>query len=101
GAEVTRLVRGEPGAGDVSWKPAAGAIDTGGLEGHDAVVHLAGAGIGDRRWTRAYKQEIVDSRVRGTDMLARALASLARPPAVLASASAGGFYGDRGGEELT
>jgi len=101
GHGVTRLVRADPGPGDVFWDPAAGAVDTGGLEGHDAVVHLAGAGIGDRRWSRAYKREIRDSRTRGTDVLVRALASLDRPPRVLASGSAVGVYGDRGDEELT
>ena len=65
-----------------------------------AVVHLAGAGIGDHRWNDAYKREIVDSRVQGTGLLARTLAGLSRPPAVLVSASAIGWYGDRGDEVL-
>ena len=83
------------------WDPAAGSIDAALLEGHDAAVNLAGAGIGDRRWTAKHKAAIRDSRVQGTDLLARALASLDRPPAVLASGSAVGFYGNRGDEELT
>ena len=83
------------------WDPATGSIDGSALEGHDAAVNLAGAGIGDRRWTAKHKAAIRDSRVRGTDLLARTLAALDRPPAVLASGSAVGFYGDRGDEELT
>ena len=64
-------------------------------------MNLAGAGIGDHRWTDAYKQEILESRVRTTDLLARTLAGLDRKPSVLLSGSAVGFYGDRGDEELT
>jgi uncharacterized protein (TIGR01777 family) len=99
---VTRLVRREPkGDDEARWDPAAGSIDGAALEGHDAAVHLAGVGIGDHRWTPAHKAAVLDSRVRGTTVLSEALASLSRPPAVLASASAVGFYGDRGDEELT
>jgi uncharacterized protein (TIGR01777 family) len=101
GHQVTRLVRRLPGAGEVGWDPVEGTIDAGGLEGHDAVVHLAGAGIGDHRWTKAYKAKVLGSRVHGTSLLARTLATLQRPPAVLASGSGIGFYGDRGDEELT
>ena len=84
-----------------SWDPAAGSIDAGALDGADAVVHLAGAGIGDKRWSAARRHEIVSSRVQSTTLLARTLAGLGRPPAVLVSASAVGYYGDRGDEELT
>jgi uncharacterized protein (TIGR01777 family) len=102
GHRVVRLVRGEPeGADDVRWDPVAGTIDAAGLEGVDAVVHLAGAGIGDKKWTPARKQLILDSRTLGTDLLARTLAGLTRPPKVLLSGSAVGYYGDRGAEELT
>ncbi len=102
GHEVTRLVRRPPTAPDeVRWDPASGTVDRVGLEGHDAVVHLAGAGLGDHRWTNAYKAKVLDSRVAGTSLLAETLASLDRPPAVLASGSAVGYYGDRGDEELT
>ena len=77
GHRVVRLVRGNPEASDdVRWDPAAGTIDAAGLEGVDAVVHLAGAGIGDRRWTEARKRLIVESRTQGTDLLARTLAGL-------------------------
>lgn len=96
GRTVLRLVRRRPTAGDeVRWDPF-GEVDTAALEGVDAVVHLAGAGIGDRRWTSCYKRQIRDSRVEGTRTLARALAAMDRPPAVLVSASGTGFYGDTG-----
>jgi uncharacterized protein (TIGR01777 family) len=99
---VVRLVRGAPeGADDVQWDPDAGTIDAGGLEGVDAVVHLAGAGIGDKKWTPERKELILQSRVRGTGLLARTLAGLQRPPAVMVSGSAVGYYGDRGAEVLT
>lgn len=102
GHRVVRLVRGEPeGADDVRWDPAAGTVDAAGLEGVDAVVHLAGAGIGDKKWTPARKQLVLDSRTQGTNLLATTLAGLTRPPQVLLSGSAVGYYGDRGAEELT
>src|SRR6476646_1958027 len=100
GHRVVRVVRGAPTGDAIAWDPKAGAIDGAGLEGVGAVVHLAGAGIGDRRWNDAYKREIVESRVQGTGLLARTLAGLARPPAVLVSASAIGWYGDRDDEVL-
>jgi uncharacterized protein len=92
---------GAPTAAAIRWNPAAGTIEAAALEGIDAVVHLAGAGIGDRRWSPARKREIRDSRVRGTDLLARTLAELSRPPRVLVSASGVHYYGDGGDEELT
>jgi uncharacterized protein (TIGR01777 family) len=95
------LVRSRPGPGEAAWDPAAGTIEADKLEGHDAVVHLAGVGIGDHRWTDEHKRAVLDSRVQGTGLLARTLAGLSSPPAVLASGSAVGFYGDRGDEELT
>lgn len=102
GHEVVPLVRHPPGPGEVRWDPPAGTVDAAGLEGADAVVHLAGAGIADRRWTEARKAEILDSRVRATTVLADALATLERPPPVLVSGSAVGWYGgDHGDEELT
>ncbi|MGH9229892.1 MAG: TIGR01777 family oxidoreductase [Acidimicrobiales bacterium] len=102
GHTVRPLVRhpsSEPAA--IRWDPAAGTIERDALEGIGAVVHLAGAGIGDKRWSPARKREIRESRARGTELLARTLAGLSRPPAVLVSASAVGYYGDRGDEELT
>lgn len=101
GYEPVRLVRrAARGAGEIAWDPAAGALDPALLAGIDAVVHLAGAGIADARWTPARKHEITDSRVRSTGLLARAMAACERPPAVLVSASAVGWYGDRGDEVL-
>jgi uncharacterized protein (TIGR01777 family) len=100
GHRPVRLVRGSASGDTVTWDPAGGTIDGPSLEGLDAVVHLAGAGIGDHRWTDSYKAEIRDSRVRGTTLLAETLAGLSRPPAVLLSGSAIGVYGDRGDEEL-
>jgi hypothetical protein len=102
GHRVLRLVRGAPeGADDVRWDPDSDTIDATALEGVDAVVHLAGAGIGDKKWTPARKQLVLESRTRGTGLLARTLAGLAKPPRVLLSGSAVGYYGDRGSEELT
>lgn len=89
------------GSTGIHWDPAAGVIDGASLEGVDAVVHLAGEGIAEKRWTDAQKARILDSRVDGTTLLARTLASLNRPPSVLLSGSAIGFYGDRGAAELT
>jgi uncharacterized protein len=102
GHRPVRVVR-RPTAGsdELRWDPDANAIDADALEGIDAVVHLAGAGIGDRRWTPARKRLILESRTKGTDVLARALAGLARKPAVLVSASGVDFYGPHGDEELT
>jgi uncharacterized protein (TIGR01777 family) len=102
GHRVARLVRGAPeGGDDLRWDPDAGTIDTAGLEGIDAVVHLAGAGIGDKKWTAARKQLILQSRTTGTALIAATLAGLDRKPAVLLSGSAVGIYGSRGEEELT
>ncbi|MFB7851927.1 MULTISPECIES: TIGR01777 family oxidoreductase [unclassified Streptomyces] len=97
GHEVVRLVRRPARTGDeVEWDPRRGYVDVAGLVGCDAVVHLAGAGVGDRRWTAAYKREIRDSRVLGTTAIAEAVASLDTPPKVLLSGSAIGYYGDTG-----
>ncbi|MCG7528397.1 TIGR01777 family oxidoreductase [Streptomyces sp. OfavH-34-F] len=97
GHEVVRLVRRPARAGDeVEWDPKRDYVDASGLVGCDAVVHLAGAGVGDHRWTAAYKKEIRDSRVLGTAAIAEAVASLDTPPAVLLSGSAIGFYGETG-----
>jgi uncharacterized protein (TIGR01777 family) len=102
GDEVLRLVRRPAKVDDeVSWDPAGDvAPDPAALDGVDAVVHLAGAGIGDHRWTAAYKQEIRDSRVRSTTLLATTLAGLSRPPRVFLSGSAVGYYGDTGDSEV-
>lgn len=100
GHEVVRLVRRPArGAGEVEWNPAEERIDTPRLEGVDAVVHLAGESVGER-WSDEKKRRIRRSRVQGTRLLAEALASLERRPAVLVSASAIGYYGDRGEQRL-
>jgi len=101
-ASVVRLVRsrGSTAGTDVFWDPLGGTIDKDRLEGIDAVVHLAGENIASGRWTAKRKALIRDSRVRGTGTLCGALASLSRPPRILVSASAMGYYGDRGEEIL-
>lgn len=108
GHVVTRLRRpgrgpdGEPPAGvtDIRWDPVTGVVDRTALEAHDAAVHLAGESVAER-WSEEKKARIRASRVEGTRWLAEALAGLERPPRVLVSASAIGFYGDRGDERLT
>ena len=102
GHRALRIARsvGSQAESVVAWDPIAGRIDADGLEGLDAVVHLAGENIASRRWSAPQKERIRSSRVQGTELLSRTLAGLRRPPAVLVSASAIGFYGDRGDEEL-
>ncbi len=89
-------------ATEVEWHPEQGSLDPDALRGYAAVVGLSGAGIGDHRWTPAYKQELVDSRIKPTNTLAKAMAFLpmAQRPRVLLSASAVGYYGNRGDELL-
>jgi len=99
GHEVVRLRRGSPVDGDLHWDPAAGTIDN--LSGIDAVVHLAGVGIGEKRWTDSQKRSILDSRTIGTRLLSEAIAAAEPGPRALLSASAIGYYGDRGEDELT
>jgi len=101
GDDILHLVRREPRTPyEVGWDPAARNLLPGKLSGVEAVVHLAGAGVGDHRWTSAYKQKIFDSRVNGTATIAIALADLEEPIALI-SGSAIGVYGDRGDEVLT
>jgi uncharacterized protein (TIGR01777 family) len=101
GDEVVRLVRRPPEEPDeVQWDPAAGVLDPADLEGVTAAVNLAGAGVGDHRWTPDYQQQILASRVDSTTTLVRALVDLDQPVR-LVSGSAVGFYGDRGDEVLT
>ena len=104
GHGVTRLVRKDRasvGDGEVAWSPDTGTIDRAGLEGFDAVVHLAGENIASGRWTSERKRRIRDSRVNGTQVLCEALTQCAQPPKVFVGASAIGYYGDRGDETLT
>src|SRR5262249_24904706 len=102
GHEVTRLVRAAPAAPDeIAWGPRAerGGLDPRSLDGVAAVVHLAWAGVGDKRWTPGYQAEIRNSRVQGTRALVSALAAMAAPPGVLLAGSAIGWYrGTRGPE---
>ncbi|HXV77410.1 MAG TPA: TIGR01777 family oxidoreductase [Candidatus Polarisedimenticolaceae bacterium] len=103
GDRVSRLVRDDGASSrpdEIVFLPEAGRIDRSRLRGVDAVVHLAGEGIAAGRWTAERKRRIRDSRVRGTRLLATALAGLEAGPEVLISASAIGFYGDRGDDEL-
>lgn len=104
GHRVSRLVRPGGGAGPgevgIGWNPAAGSVDADSLEGADAVINLAGHAIGARRWTKSEKALIYSSRVATTSLLAETLAGLRHPPRVLLNASAVGYYGDRGREEL-
>jgi uncharacterized protein (TIGR01777 family) len=104
GHEVIRLVRSRskaPSKELVHWDPDANYVDAAGLEGLDAIVHLAGESIAEGRWNPLKKARIRDSRVKGTRLLSETLAHLERPPKTLICASAIGFYGDRGDEVLT
>jgi uncharacterized protein len=102
GHRVLRLVRpgsaghDTTGSDDAVWDPRSGTIDAAALEGIDAVVHLAGEGIADKKWTDEQKDRILGSRTTGTTLLAETLAKLDSPPSVLLSGSAIGYYGDTG-----
>jgi len=99
GDRVVRILRRDPsGRGEIHWDPADGVLDPSDLRGTDAVVHLAGAGIADRRWTPAQRNRIRESRTRGTTLLAGALAEIRDDggPSTLVSGSAIGVYGDAG-----
>ncbi len=98
GHQVVRLGRRRD-ASDFVWDPLRGQMDTGALDGVDAVVHLAGENIG-QRWTEERKQRMWRSRVEGARLLADAIASVSSPPRTFISASATGYYGDRGDEAL-
>jgi len=100
GYKVLKLVRRPPRAADeVSWDPKKGEIDLKSLEGVDAVFHLAGAGVGDKRWTASYRSQILNSRLLGTTTIANACEQL--QPEVFISASAIGYYGETGNREVT
>ena len=99
GHDVVRFVRGSApplAADELPWDPAGRHLDPALLDDVDAVIHLAGAGVADHRWTPDYKRQVLDSRVDGTTTVALALAACADRPRVLLSASAIGFYGDTG-----
>lgn len=100
GHDPVRLHRGtEPKPGELRWDPAAGLVDD--LSGIEAIIHLAGVGIGEKRWTEAHKKAILESRTVGTRLIAEAAAAASPRPAVLVSSSAIGIYGNSGDEELT
>ena len=102
GHEVLRLVRRKPAtAAEIEWHPNQGGLDAERLQGIDAVVHLAGESIASGRWTDEKKRAIRESRVKGTSLLAESLAQASTPPSVFISASAIGYYGNRGDELLT
>jgi hypothetical protein len=100
GHDVAHLVRRPATAGEIQWDPAKGVLAADALDGADAVVNLAGAGIGDHRWTDEYKRELVDSRVKSTTLLATTIANSSNRPPVLLSGSAIGYYGPSDGREL-
>lgn len=100
GHEVVHVVRRDPAGTDIGWSPTDGQIDAEAFDGIDAVVHLAGAGIADHRWTDKYKNQLLQSRLQGTTLLAQTIAAANNGPKVLLSGSAIGFYGARGDEEL-
>jgi uncharacterized protein len=102
GHQVVRLVRQSPhGTDEVRWDPRAADAGDPALDGIDACVHLAGAGVGDHRWTADYKAEIRASRVLATRALATALAAATPTPKAFITASAIGWYGDTGGAAVT
>ncbi len=100
GYEVKKLVRRASRNNDeISWNPTLGEIDLKSLAGIDAIIHLAGAGVGDKRWTAAYKSEILNSRLLGTTTIAKAAAELGVKKFI--SASAIGYYGETGSRSVT
>ena len=100
GHEVVRLVRRPPAQGELRWDPEAGELEQEALEGIEAAVHLGGRNIAAGRWTATVKEQLRQSRVQTTQLLAARLAGLAAPPRVLICASAVGIYGHRHDEEL-
>ena len=102
GHEIFRLVRHYPDAPDqIEWSPERYSIALSMIEGFDAVIHLAGESIAEGRWSDEKKKRIRESRVRGTKLLGDALSNMTQPPKTFISASAIGYYGDRGEEILT
>lgn len=101
GDTAIRIVRSKAGPNDVAWDINAGTIEAAELEGVDAVVHLAGEGIGEKRWTDEHKNNVRQSRIRGTTLIAKTIAELGEKPKVFVSASGMSYYGDRGDELLT
>jgi uncharacterized protein len=100
GHDVIRLTRSPRSPADVGWDPERGQLDASRLNGVDAIVHLAGESIAEGRWNEAKKRRIIESRQQGTHLLAQTVAALDARPRVMVSASAIGYYGDRGNELL-
>lgn len=94
------VVRRAAGRNEIGWSPAQNRIDKHAFDGVDAVIHLAGAGIADHRWTPKYKRQLISSRTVGTSLIAEAIAAAHDGPRVLLSGSATGYYGARGEESL-
>ena len=103
GHEVYSLVRRKPSSSEkeIYWNPSKGEIDSSALEGMNAVIHLAGKNIAASRWTQSHLQQVRESRIHGTNLIASTLAKLSKPPKVLISASAIGYYGSSESEEFT
>ena len=100
GHTVQRLVRRKAQAPDeIQWDPASNSVDIDALTGVDAIIHLAGANVGDHRWTKKYRAEILNSRLLGTTAIAHAVTTVA--PKVFISASAIGYYGETGNRAVT
>lgn len=100
GAEITRLVRSKPQAGELEWHPNQDEVTPSSLESFDTIINLAGENIAGGRWTDDQKRKIRDSRVNGTHLLSEAIAKLSQKPRVFVCASATGIYGDRDDETL-
>ncbi len=101
GHDVVRLVRREPsGPDEVGWRPNQDELDPTILDGADAVINLAGVGVGDRRWNDEFKKLLRSSRINATSTIAKAAAASQSPPKVMINASAVGYYGDTGEREV-
>jgi uncharacterized protein len=102
GHTVHRVTRRPTQPGDIAWDPQAGSLDRGAVDtaAPDVVVHLAGEGIADAKWTDAHRKRVLDSRVLGTRLIASTIAQLPQRPRSFICGSAVGFYGDRGDDQL-
>lgn len=100
GAQITRMVRSKPKAGEIEWHPGQAEMHPGSLEGFDTIINLAGENIAGGRWTDDQKRKIRESRINGTHLLSEAIAKLSPKPRVFICASATGIYGDRDNEVL-
>ena len=100
GAQITRMVRSKPKAGEMEWHPNQDEVNPKALEGFDTIINLAGENIAGGRWTDDQKRKIRESRIKGTNLLSEAIARLSPRPRVFICASATGIYGDRDDETL-